>query len=98
MIQIFFHFILVLVSFFAGPPNAERDAKSYQLTCQDISNAISSESAVYYAGERSFILSKLMLHVCGPQEVVAMQMAISTRRSLVRSHLHVQLNRGVQVM
>ena len=60
MIEVIFHFILVLVSFFFGePPNAERDAlKSYQHTCQDISNAISSSSAVYYPGERSFVLSK----------------------------------------
>ena len=97
MIEILFHFILVLVSFFAGPPDAERDAKSYQLTCQNISNAISSESAVYYPGERSFVLSKSMLHVCGPQEVEAMQMIISTQRSLLRNHLRVQSNRGVQV-
>ena len=97
MIEVFFHFILALVSFFAGPPNAEHDAKSYQLACQDISNAISSESAVYYPGERSFALSKSMLDVCDPQEVQAMQMVISTRRSLVRNHLHVQSNRGVLV-
>ena len=94
MIEVFFHFILVLVSFFAGPPN---DAKSYQPTCQDISNAISSESAVYYPGERSSVLSKSMLHICDPQEVEAMQMVISTQRLLVRNHLYVQSNRGVQV-
>ena len=95
MIEVFFHFIFVLVSFFAGrPPN---DAKSYQPACQDISNVISSESTVYYPGERSFVLSKSMLHVCGLQEVKAMQMVITTQRSLVRNHLYVQLNRGVQV-
>ena len=98
MIEVIFHFILVLISFFfGGTPNAEGDAKSYQPTCQDISSAISSKSAVYYPGEPSFVPSELtLLHVCGPQEVEVMRMVLFTGVSLVRNHLHVQSNRGVQ--
>ncbi|KAF8657984.1 hypothetical protein AX14_007770 [Amanita brunnescens Koide BX004] len=50
MIELFFHFILALVSFFFG------GLKSYQYhgTCQDISKAISSNSAVYYPGSSEY--------------------------------------------
>ena len=98
MIEVIIHFVLVLISFFfGGTPNVEGDAKSYQPTCQDISNAISSKSAVYYHGELSFVLSELtVLHVCGPQEVKAMQMVLTTGVLLVRNHPLVQSNRGAQ--
>ena len=65
MIEVIIHFVLVLISFFfGGTPNVEGDTKSYQPTCQDISNAISSKSAVYYDGKRSFVLKLTVLHVC----------------------------------